>query len=111
MRPGDQSRFHWEGLARPETLNEVRRAIKIWGTHAGLGTELLSSVMLAGYEAMANDGLRALLGVVTPDRAETTCARLMSRFVATQSLADDVAVLVAHHNLRPLDDSAIAPIG
>jgi serine phosphatase RsbU (regulator of sigma subunit)/anti-sigma regulatory factor (Ser/Thr protein kinase) len=54
MRPGDQSPFHWEGLARPETLNEVRRAIKIWGTHAGLGTELLSSVMLAGYEAMAN---------------------------------------------------------
>jgi serine phosphatase RsbU (regulator of sigma subunit) len=58
-----------------------------------------------------DDGLRALLGVVTPDRAETTCARLMSRFVGTQSLADDVAVLVAHHNLRSLNDSSIAPIG
>lgn len=54
MRPGDQPPFRWEGLARPETLNEVRHAIKIWGTHAGLGAELLASVILAGYEAMAN---------------------------------------------------------
>ena len=32
MRPSDRPPFHWEGLARPETLTEVRRAIKIWGT-------------------------------------------------------------------------------
>ena len=54
MRPGDRPPFRWEGPARPEILNEVRRAIKIWGTHTGLGTELLSSVLLATYEAMAN---------------------------------------------------------
>jgi serine phosphatase RsbU (regulator of sigma subunit) len=41
-------------------------------------------------------GLKALLGIVTVDRADAACARLMARFVGTQSLADDVAVFVVH---------------
>ena len=47
-------------------------------------------------EASIDDGLALLPKVVCADRAEITCARLMARFVGTQSLADDVAVLVAH---------------
>ncbi len=43
-----------------------------------------------------DDGLALLRTVVRADRAELTCARLMARFVGTRSLADDVAVLVAH---------------
>jgi serine phosphatase RsbU (regulator of sigma subunit) len=43
-----------------------------------------------------DDGLALLPKVVTADRAEITCTRLMARFVGTQSLDDDVAVLVAH---------------
>ncbi|HJP72671.1 MAG TPA: SpoIIE family protein phosphatase [Pseudonocardiaceae bacterium] len=53
MRPNDQT-FRWEGLAHPESLGGVRRAIKVWGANAGLSRDLISSVMLATYEAMAN---------------------------------------------------------
>jgi sigma-B regulation protein RsbU (phosphoserine phosphatase) len=47
-------------------------------------------------EASIDDGLELLPKVVSADRADITCARLMARFVGTRSLADDVAVLVAH---------------
>lgn len=53
VRPIDQS-FRWEGLAHPESLGEVRKAVKVWGVNAGLPPDLVSSVMLATYEAMAN---------------------------------------------------------
>ena len=41
-------------------------------------------------------GLEVLPRIVSPDRAEAVCAMLMARFVGADSLADDVAVLIAH---------------
>jgi sigma-B regulation protein RsbU (phosphoserine phosphatase) len=43
-----------------------------------------------------DQGMDALLRTVSADRAESVCATLMSRFVGSESLLDDVAVLVAH---------------
>jgi serine phosphatase RsbU (regulator of sigma subunit)/anti-sigma regulatory factor (Ser/Thr protein kinase) len=42
-----------------------------------------------------DDGLAVLTRVVSAERAETACARLMARFVGAEALADDVAVLIA----------------
>ncbi len=45
-----------------------------------------------------DDGMRALLRILSPGRAEAACATLMARFVGTESLPDDVAVLIAHRS-------------
>jgi serine phosphatase RsbU (regulator of sigma subunit)/anti-sigma regulatory factor (Ser/Thr protein kinase) len=75
VRPIDRT-FRWEGLAHPESLGEVRRAIKVWGANAGLSPDLVSSVMLATYEAMANAADHAYrhdqLGPVTVTIARVT---------------------------------------
>jgi sigma-B regulation protein RsbU (phosphoserine phosphatase) len=45
---------------------------------------------------LIDNGMQALLRIVSPDRADTVGAALMARFVGTASLGDDVAVLIAH---------------
>ena len=43
-----------------------------------------------------DQGLQALLRIVSANLSETMCATLMARFVGTESLPDDVAVLIVH---------------
>ena len=43
-----------------------------------------------------DDGMDALLRILQPSRAESACTTLMARFVGTESLTDDVAVLIVH---------------
>jgi anti-sigma regulatory factor (Ser/Thr protein kinase)/putative methionine-R-sulfoxide reductase with GAF domain len=58
MTPAEQD-FRWDGLAKPEMLSQVRFAIQGWGARAGLPADLMSSVTLAAYEAMANAAAHA----------------------------------------------------
>ncbi len=43
-----------------------------------------------------DQGMNALLRIVSPGKADAVCTTLMARFVGAESLSDDVAVLVAH---------------
>lgn len=59
----DEPGFRWDGLAEPETIGEIRRAIQGWSVRAGLPADLTAELSLACYEAMANAVEHAYAGM------------------------------------------------